>query len=74
MNYDAKLDEATLKKAVMLGKGAASNIIPEIHSRRRKGNFQKQFIYCDPRRRGTEEQSYVDIQTAQVFADGTPCV
>jgi len=74
-NYEAKLDDAVLKKAVAIGKAqAAMNIIPPLQSRRRKGNYQKQFYYCDPKRRGTEEQSYMDIPPGEVFADGTPCV
>lgn len=73
-DYEAKLEESLLKKMATSGKGhAALNVIPPITSRRRKGNYQKNWFYCDPRRRGTEESAYRDIPLAEQFADGTPC-
>ena len=74
-SYDARLDESALKKMVTIGKGhAAMSVIPPITSRRRKGSYQKDFVYCDPRRKGTEAASFIDIPPAEYFADGTPCL
>jgi hypothetical protein len=64
-NYDAKLDKPVLEKMAVTGKAhALMGIIPHVHSKLKKGNFTKNFVYTDPRRKGSEEMSYIDIAVA----------